>query len=450
MKFRKILTLLFVTFLLFSSCASTANMNYVSRSPSWINGVPDSVTQLNYLIVVNGADEKKLYADACNIFVKRFVINLSLEDKTDEYLDSLINTLSIPDFDVYNAKRYLVSTGENSYKGYFLFTSSKIKVSNAITTRLKLVSTTKATLSNLVNKSNENYKNNKDLKSIDNLVDAYILSRTNNISSASTNSSINLMNHILKLIRNMTISVANFDQDNLNCNISVVRKVGLFPPIILDSNIKISYSSYNSSSDPYLDVEKINIPAKLTSYNFVPRNTSIYKKGVLLIEVDIDEALRKLRNNGYSDTADILEKNNKSYVISYINNDFFENKSIVLKILENDLNQVPIVPKSVNRIVDALESLGATVTLDDNEIDNNSTYDYQIIIRNEITDKISGFKAIVKTAGSVEVKDLSKDIIIYDSEPFECVVNGDDMESAINEIFERFALKSIFLLKENF
>ncbi|MBK5200640.1 MAG: hypothetical protein JJE21_03805 [Spirochaetaceae bacterium] len=450
MKYKKLLALLFATFVLFSSCTSTNNMNYVSRSPYWINGVSDSPSILNYVIVVSGSDEQELYTSACNIFVTRFVINLSLEAKSDEYLDSLINTLNIPDFNVNNSKRYIIDNGDNSYKGYFLFTASKAKVSNATATRLNLISTTKATLLKLINQSNENYRNNKDLKSFDNLVDAYILSRNSNISSSETNSSTNLMNRLLKLVRNMTISVADFDQNNLNCSISVARKVGLFPPIILDSNIKISYSSYNPSSNPYLDVEKINIPSKLTSFKFVPRNNSIYKKGVLLIEVDIDENLTKLRNSGYSDTASILEKNNKCYVISYKSNDFFANKSIKLKVLENDLNQIPLIPRSVNRIVDALESLGGTITLDDNTIDNKSTYDYQIVIRNEITDKVPGFKAVVRTAGSVEVNDLSKDMIIYNSEPFECVANGDDMESAINEVFDRFALKSIFLIKENF
>jgi hypothetical protein len=171
---------------------------------------------------------------------------------------------------------------------------------------------------------------------------------------------------------------------------------------------------------------------------------------VLLIEVDIDDSLSKLRKSGYQDAARVLEENNKSYVISYNNDKFFENKIVSLSILENDLNQVPITPISTSRIIDALKSLGADVVEDTGDESLEVPYDYKITFRNEITDKIEGFKSTVRSAGSVEVEDLSKGIIIYDSEPFECVAYGDDMDSAIVEVFERFALKSIFYLKENF
>lgn len=449
MKFKKLLALFFVTFVLFTSCISTQNISYISRSPSWINGVEDSSQYLNYIIVVNSPKKDSLYKDAVNIFVKKFVVNLSLGDKIDEYVNSLIENLSIPEFDVYNTKRYIVEEDDNSYKGYFLFVASKEKVSTFITSRFNLVKSITEEIDKLVNISNDNYRNNRDLISFDNLVDAYILARDYNINYYSNNVD-ELLNRLLNILDNMTISVADFNPDTLECEINVVRKVGLFPPLIVDSNIKISYSSFNPQNNPYLSVEKINIPSKLKSYKFIPRNTSYYKNGVLLLEIDIDEALARLRKSGYADTASILQKNNKGYVIGYNNSNFFENKKIILNVLENDLNQVPLTPRSVNKIISAIELLGADVKVDYDEIEIDNTYDYQIIIRNEITDKIEGYKAVVRTVGSVVVKDIADNKIIYDSKPFEIVVSGDDMESAINEVFDMFTLKSIFLLKENY
>jgi hypothetical protein len=442
--------------LLLSSCAisSTIDRN-VSRRPSWITETYLSQTTIKYIITSRGVDEDESYRIACNAFVDSLTNYLSISEKTAEYRESLIDTLAIQDYGIYNTTRYLEPT-DDGVRGYFLFTADREKVNDRLKVKESNVESATFEIGKLISTADTYYKNNKDCKAFSSLIDAYIISRKNNILNKNIGLD-DLLARCVSILDKTKIAVSDFNGEELSCLIGVTRQVGLFPPSVLDSKIKISYSSFNPEMKTYLETERIILSSKLESYKFEPKNKSVYANGVLLIEVDIDESLYKLEKLGYIDALKKLEKANKCYLLSYNTLSDFRGKTIKLDVYENDLNEIPLSLIDVSNIVDVLEGLGAVVTVDELKSEykktssiDNGLYDYQITFKNEVTEKLDELRFVVRTAGSIEVADLQKRSVVYVSDPFETVANGETPEIALKNAFNSFALKGIFLLKENF
>jgi hypothetical protein len=453
---KKLFAILFTTILLLTSCAITSNSDKIVRTtPSWVNSTPISTTTISYVISATGVDESDAFENACNSFVDSFTSYLSISDKAEEYKESLIATLSIADYNIYNTARFFENDGED-LKGYFLFIADKSKVNERLTVQATNVETSTIAIQKLELAADNYYKSNKDYKALNSLVDAYIKSRENSITAKYINQD-DLLEKCVSILSKTVISVSDFKSDELSCTFEVTRQVGLFPPNVVEPKLKISYSSYNAELKPYIVTERIALSSKNNSYQFVPHNKTAVKNGVLIFETDIDEALYKLENAGYLDAVKILETANKSYLLSYKTESIFKGKSINLSVFENDLSENPLSLIDVSRIVDSLEGLGAIVNIDENSIEDSqistadySVYDYQITFKNEVTEKLNEFKSVVRTAGSVEVADLKKGTVIYASDPYETITNADTSEIALKDAFNNFALKGIFLIKENF
>jgi hypothetical protein len=453
---KKIITILLTSVLLLSSCAITSNSDrFVGRLPSWISDTNLSQTTVEYVITSIGVDENEAYKNACNSFVDLFTNYLSIKDKSVEYKKSLIDSLAIKEYEIYNTARYF-EVVENRVKGYFLFTANRESIDERL--KVKSLNNESATMEiqELIFVADNYYQNNKDYKAFNSLIDAYIISRKNNIIGKNI-SADDILNRCISILNKSKIEVSNFESEQLSCTVEVTRQVGLFPPNVLDSKLKISYSSYNIEMKTYLETERIDLSSKMDSYEFVPKNKSVYTDGVLLLETDIDKALYKLEKMGYIDALKKLEKANKCYLLSYNILSEFKGKSIRLSVYENDLNEIQLSLIDVSNIVDVLEGLGAIVTVDELNTDyiedyniDSSIYDYQITFKNEVTEKLDEFKSIVRTAGSIEVANLIEKSVVYSSEPFETIANGDTTEEALKSAFNSFALKGIFLLKENF
>lgn len=452
---KKILILLFTSMIMLSSCAiSSSSERNVSNRPSWITDTTLSQTTIKYVITSNGIDENDAYKIACITFVDSFTNYLSINDKNDEYKESLINTLGVKDYDIYNNARYFEKS-DKGVKGYFLFTANKESVNSRLIVKANNIANTTIEIQRIVAEAENYYKNNKDYKAFTLLIDAYILSRENNISERDI-SPDDLLERCVSILTKTRIEITNFVSDQLSCTIEVTRQVGLFPPNVLDSKLKISYSSFNSEMKTYLETERIELSVKQENYNFVPKNKTVYSDGVLLLEMDIDDSLYKLESLNYIKALKKLEIANKCYLLSYKKISKLSGKKIRLDVYENDLNQIPVSLIDVSNIVDVLESLGAIVTVDESskeysessEFDKN--FDYQITFKNEVTEKLDEFKSIVRTAGSVEVADLKTKLVVYSSDPYETIAVGENASNTLKSAFNSFALKGIFLLKENF
>lgn len=453
---KKLTLFLLSSILLLSSCAITTSSELVVKTtPKWVTDKTQSQTLLKYVIIENGVDEEDSYKNASDSFVDFITTYLSIPQKSDEYKESLYSTLKIADFDIYNSARFYENK-ENGVKGYFLFTANKSKVNDKFLERTNIINLATLEVENLEITAMNYYKKNKDFLALSSLVDAYIVSRENNIVTKGINPDA-ILQKCLLVLNKAGIEVSNFDSENLECTFEVIRQVGLFPPNISEPKLKISYSALNSQSNNYITTERIKLSSKINRYDFTPQNLSAVPNGVLLFENDIDEILFKLEKKGFYDAAKVLENSNKSYLVSYNKVSSLNGKSIKLSVYENDLNDVAVSIMDVSRIVDSLTSLGAFVNLDiesDDQDESNladrTIYDYQITLKNEVIEKLNDFMNVVKTTGSVEVADLKKGIIVYASEPFDSVSNGDSEKIALKNAFDNFALKSIFLIKENF
>jgi len=451
---KKILLIL-LSLLTLVSCTTTDLSKNVTDTPYWINNSLSDENELNYIVTATASNEEDAYELACGKMISSLDESLSLGDNLSYYTQSLIDTLGVKELGLYNRNRYYETKDDDTVQGTFLFTVSTQDYENALLSRRESVTTSTQKIQALVSKADTFYRENKDYKAFDSLVDAYIISRNNDITVKNI-SPDDLLARCLSILDKTKISVYDFDDDTLSCLIEVTRQAGLFPPAILNTQLKISYSSYSPTLSTYLETESITIPSKVVDYKFIPKNKSKFLKGVLLLEMNLDSSLYKLDEAGYEDTVKILENENKSYLITYRGSSKFEGKTVLLNIYEQDLNQVPIEVINRKKIVDSLEALGAIVTLDES-LDSDevgdistSTYDYHITFKNEVTDVVEGYKDVVRTAGSMEVADIKMGSVVFDSGPYESISNGDTKDKALSGAFNRFILKGIFLLKENF
>ncbi len=451
---KKILLIL-LSLLTLVSCTTTDLSKNVTDTPYWINNSLSDENELNYIVTATASNEEDAYELACGKMISSLDESLSLGDNLSYYTQSLIDTLGVKELGLYNRNRYYETKDDDTVQGTFLFTVSTQDYENALLSRRESVTTSTQKIQALVSKADTFYRENKDYKAFDSLVDAYIISRNNDITVKNI-SPDDLLARCLSILDKTKISVYDFDDDTLSCLIEVTRQAGLFPPAILNTQLKISYSSYSPTLSTYLETESITIPSKVVDYKFIPKNKSKFLKGVLLLEMNLDSSLYKLDEAGYEDTVKILENENKSYLITYRGSSKFEGKTVLLNIYEQDLNQVPIEVINRKKIVDSLEALGAIVTLDES-LDSDevgdistSTYDYHITFKNEVTDVVEGYKDVVRTAGSLEVADIKMGSVVFDSGPYESISNGDTKDKALSGAFNRFILKGIFLLKENF
>ncbi|MGH4038450.1 MAG: hypothetical protein ACRQFF_11495 [Sphaerochaeta sp.] len=451
---KKILLIL-LSLLTLVSCTTTDLSKNVTDTPNWINNSLSDENELNYIVTATASNEEDAYELACGKMISSLDDSLSLGDNLSYYTQSLIDTLGVKELGLYNRNRYYETKDDDTVQGTFLFTVSTQDYENALLSRRESVTTSTQKIQALVSKADSFYRENKDYKAFDSLVDAYIISRNNDITVKNI-SPDDLLARCLSILDKTRISVYDFDDDTLSCLIEVTRQAGLFPPAILNTQLKISYSSYSPTLSTYLETESITIPSKVVDYKFIPKNKSKFLKGVLLLEMNLDSSLYKLDEAGYEDTVKILENENKSYLITYKGSSKFEGKTVLLNVYEQDLNQVPIEVINRKKIVDSLEALGAIVTLDES-LDSDevgdistSTYDYHITFKNEVTDVVEGYKDVVRTAGSMEVADIKMGSVVFDSGPYESISNGDTKDKAMSGAFNSFILKAIFLLKENF
>ena len=138
---KKIFAILLTTILLLTSCAITSNSDKTVRViPSWVNSTPISTTTISYVIIATGINENDAFENACNSFVDSFTSYLSISNKAEEYKETLITTLSIADYGIYNTARFFESDGEDT-KGYFLFIADKLKVNERLTAQAANVET---------------------------------------------------------------------------------------------------------------------------------------------------------------------------------------------------------------------------------------------------------------------------------------------------------------------
>jgi len=451
---KKILLIL-LSLLTLVSCTTADLSKNVDSTPYWINNSLSDENELNYIVTATASNEEDAYELACGKMISSLDESLSLGDNLSYYTQSLIDTLGVKELGLYNRNRHFETKEDDTVQGTFLFTVSTEDYGNALESRRESVTTSTQKIQALVSKADSFYRDNKDYKAFDSLVDAYIISRNNDITVKNITPD-DLLSRCLSILDKTKISVYDFDANTLSCLIEVTRQAGLFPPAILNAQLKISYSSYSPTLSTYLETERISIPSKDVDYKFIPKNKSKFLKGVLLLEINLDSTLDKLYEAGYEDAVKLLENENRSYLITYRGSSEFEGKTVLLNIYEQDLNQVPIEVIDRNKIVDSLESLGAIVTLDDS-LDSDevgdistSTYDYHITFKNEVTDVVEGYKDVVRTAGSLEVADIKMGSVVFDSGPYESISNGDTKNSALYGAFNRFILKGIFLLKENF
>ncbi|MFA6864363.1 MAG: hypothetical protein WCS04_01030, partial [Sphaerochaetaceae bacterium] len=172
---KKILLIL-LSLLILVSCTTADLSKNVDSTPYWINNSLSDENELNYIVTATASNEEDAYELACGKMISSLDESLSLGDNLSYYTQSLIDTLGVKELGLYNRNRHFETKEDDTVQGTFLFTVSTEDYGNALESRRESVTTSTQKIQALVSKADSFYRDNKDYKAFDSLVDAYIIS----------------------------------------------------------------------------------------------------------------------------------------------------------------------------------------------------------------------------------------------------------------------------------
>lgn len=447
--------LLIVIMFFMISCVSTSQVQQLSSRPSWINNNQEDESHLYYVIYAEGINRESAKKSACEYFIGEFSKDLSIEENREQYLDLLINTNMVKDYDIAIKKNYFEEQ-DSLVHGYFLFTVSKEKVETKKAENQKVFETQKEEVYNLITSSNANYRENYDFTAFEQLIDAYIIAREYSLPISYIDKS-EIFDRCLRLLDSMKIETYDFNEKDLSCYFDFYRDTGFINPNILDGKIMVSYSAISPNLTPYKEYQSVTINDNTEKYFFKLTNSSILDEGIFVVKADISQQIFDLEQKGFIDAAEILEKHNISYIVPFGKNSSFENKIISLAVFENSTINKINDRDSLKPIQTFLEDQGAIVQVinpTSSDLESLMTLgadsDYLIIFKAEVSGKDVNKTANIKTTGSIEVYDTKSSNLIFDSSQYDSVGIDFNEENAIKNSFEKFVNKGIFYLYANF
>ncbi len=422
----RIILLLFLVIYLFSSCASNDQSIVLEDSPTWIN--IENNEELNYFYVSEGYGNTIFEAssDSINDFYEQIKNIVYIENEYD-FKNSLLSDYYYKPLNIQIENRYYKNIINGGFIVYYLFSYDNDLFALNTNKFNKFEEDVLNQINSLEKESNILYRSNKDLDSIKLLIELYIYSMDNGKNI--------IANQILDIILSRVSAInIRIIPENDNLKIFLYREERFIDPKVINASIIASYNNVDLNFNNYLNQEKL-IANKDNSYNFNINNKKINDKGLIIFKINLYEELLLLKQKGYITAANLLDKNINETIYSYSKTSDFSNKTIYLKIVENDVNQSPLDSVTKEFFIEKMNDMNSQVIINnDIEIENLSQYsnigDYLFLFRAEIVEKQNLYKPYAFSHGSLEVYDLETEEQIFDSTLVDSLSISDTMEES--------------------
>ncbi|MGD1822698.1 MAG: hypothetical protein ACPKM0_08060 [Pleomorphochaeta sp.] len=427
---KKICYILIITLALLSSCASSDEDLVLNKYPTWIENekTDESIYPSSFIIEGSGETLDLASIDAINNFYDILSRNIYIEN---EFLfkESLFKNYYYEPFDMRIEKRYIDELISGGYVVIYYISSDETIIKNNTLKQESLEQNISKQLIEYESMSNKLYRDNKDLSSIKTLIEAYIYAMDNGFEVDG--------NDYLKTIisRISAININIYSKKNINnLQIKLNRDERIIDPIIISAEMKVLYNNVDNNFKNYL-VSDTLYPNKDGSFYFNIDNKKINEEGLLVFMINLDDELKLLNQKGYKIAADRIYNVIEEKIYSYSKKSLFENKTIYLKTIENDIKQNALDSISINFFKEKLESLNSIVIIDEDiDINNLAEYsekgDYLFLFRAEIVEEQSSYKYTTLSHGSLEIYDLNDSSLYYDSTLFDSIYISDDLENS--------------------
>ncbi len=438
---KKTLILLVFSFLLFTSCISGNNEINLQSVPNWVSE-KYSDEFLNYY-VVEGYGDTEIVAkkEALKTFYDDLSSFILIEDEA-AFINELSDNYSYDDLTIKIIKQF-DEIIDSRVHVIFLITADKKTIDEKNLERINREEQIIAELKNFEETSNAYYRENKDLQSIRELIDAYIYAQENDFILQSDD----YLNIIISRVKALNIIVYG-KRDLYNLEIRLNREEGFIDPLVLDGEILISYNSKDIKFDNYLINQDLYSDNNNLFY-FDIENTNINLDGLIIFKINLEEKLKLLRSKNFNDAANQIEFAIKEKVFSYNKISHLADKTIILSTIENDINQNTRESVSTDFLKEKLLEQKANVTVKENlNINNIQQYqnqaDYLFLFRAEVVNKEDGLKSIVLSHGSLEVYDLSTLDLVFDSTLIDSMALEDSIEAGESASIIQVARKAFY------
>ncbi|MGD1815430.1 MAG: hypothetical protein ACPKNR_00220 [Pleomorphochaeta sp.] len=438
---KKTLILIVFSFLLFTSCITGDNEINLQTIPNWVSE-KYSDEFLNYYIV-EGYGDTEIVAkkEALKTFYNDLSSLVLIADE-DSFVNELYDNYSYDDLTISIIKQF-DEVIDNKTHVIFLITADKKTIDEKNLERINREEQITTELENYEETSNSYYRDNKDLQSIRELIDAYIYAQENDFTSQADG----YLDMIISRVKALNITVYG-KRDLYNLEIRLNREEGFIDPLVIDGEILVSYNSKDIMFDNYL-IDQDLYSDNNNLFYFDLENTNINLDGLIIFKINLDEKLKLLRSKDFNDAADQIEFAIREKVFSYNKISHLADKTIILSTIENDINQNTRESVSTDFLREKLIEQKAKVTVNENlNINNIQQYqnqaDYLFLFRAEVVDKEEGLKAFVLSHGSLEVYDLSTLDLVFDSTLIDSMALEDSIEAGESASIIQVARKAFY------
>lgn len=440
----KYILLLFIILLINSSCTSTNPSLEINYAPTWLEKEYESELYSYYIVEGQGYSINAATYQAINNFYNSLSDNLYIEDKQN-FIDSLNDTFQYLPLKMKISKRYVKKNIDDIYQVSFLIISDKKIIEEQTEKKINFDENINKKLSDYEKNSNELYRNNKDIDSINKLVEAYIYAKENNFN----NKAETFLNSIISRIMSLDIRIYYSNSKN-NLLIKMYRDESFFDPLIINGRIIASYNNLDVNYENYL-VEDTIYPMKDGSFNFIIDDKKINDNGLIIFKIDLNNQIKLLRKKGYIEAANLIGNTIKEKVYQYELIPEFFNKKIIIKIVENDLKQQPLENVSLDFFKEQINNLGSSLIVNQeislSELDSiDEDGDYFFLFRAEVVEEDNKDKPFVFSHGSLEVYDLNDFSLLFDSSLLDSVEFDDSLDEARNKSILEVAKKTFYSL----
>lgn len=437
---KKVFLIFIGCILFFTSCASSNENIILNKKPSWITNEIIDENISYYIISGEGDSIDSAKNNAINDFYFELIKTLNIEDK-NQFINDLIENYYYSPLELRIIKRYEEIQRDNSYKIYFLLSANKTNLEESVFIKNEKDKAISKKLDNLKNESDLAYRDNKDYKSIDLLISAYINAKDNGFDIEADD----FLDIIISRINSLNIRV--YAKNNINSiEIRINRDQGLIDPLVEGAKILALYNALDLNYNNYLAKQDL-VPLKNNYYTFLLDDKNINKKGVIIFKLDFEEQIKVLINKEYTVAAQLIDKAINERVFSYSQISNFENKTILISTVENGFNQEERESVTQDFFNNMLKKQKATVIFKDNVDTTNleqfqNQGDYLFVFKAELIDEEDGIRPYVISHGSLEIYDLSNLLLIYDSNLIDSIAIGDTMEESENQSLINVAKKT--------
>ncbi len=437
---KKIFLLFILCLIFFTSCASSNENIILDEKPSWITNelIDDNITY--YIISGEGLSLDSAKNNAIDDFYFELNKTVNIEDKS-KFINDLIENFYYSPLELRIIKRYVEQQRDTSYKIYYLLSANKVNFEKSVLKKTEIDASISKKLTSLETESNLAYRDNKDYKSIDLLITAYINAKDNGFDIEADN----FLEIIISRINSLNIRV--YAKNNINSlEIRLNRDQGLIDPTVQGAKILAIYNALDLNYNNYL-VKQDLIPIKNSNYTFLLDDKNINKKGVIIFKLDFEEQLKVLNNKRYIVAVQSIEKAINERVFSYSQISDFEGKTVILSTTENGFNQEERESVTQDFFTNMLIKQNANVILKENIDTNNLEQfqylgDYLFVFKAELVNEENGIKPYALSHGSLEIYDLSNLLKIYDSNLIDSIAIADTMEESENQSLINVAKKT--------